>query len=103
MLVNIHVLYVFIFFLANHALSSHKKLSDLTITNRKTLNLLVYSVFEYLFTKELYSEFIKYISYKVEKIVLENVIINNVLENLETTFEAQVSHHIRKNVQLAYF
>ena len=93
---------IFIFFLANHALSSHKKLSDLTITNRKTLNLLVYSVFEYLFTKELYSEFIKYISYKVEKIVLENVIINNVLE-IKTTFEALVWHHIRKNVQLAYF
>ena len=54
-------------FLANHAFLSHTNLSDLPISNRKSLNYLVYSLCEYLLTNELFFKFIINISYKYNR------------------------------------
>ena len=54
-------------FLANHAFLSHTNLSDLPISNRKSLNYLVYSLCEYLLINELFFKFIINISYKYNR------------------------------------
>ena len=54
-------------FLANNAFLSHTNLSDLPISNRKSLNYLVYSLCEYLLTNELFFKFIINISYKYNR------------------------------------